>query len=224
MIVAKPKPIEEIASCVSEFRKVLILGCGSCVTVCLSGGDKEARALTRELSKARYYKEDPPFFNEDTILRQCERDLVKTYLKIPSDTEALLSLGCGAGVQTVAEVFQHLPVIPALNTTFLGGLDEPGVWREKCQGCGNCVLAYTKGICPVTRCAKRLLNGPCGGSSNGKCEIGEEIDCAWQLIIDRLKALGKLDEYEKIHSIRDWSSDRAAGPRMFTSAENHSFY
>ena len=219
MIVAKPKPIEEIASCVSEYRKVLILGCGSCVTICLSGGDKEVRALTRELSQARYYKEDPPFFNEDTILRQCERDLVKTYLKIPSDTEAILSLGCGAGVQTVAEVFQHLPVIPALNTTFLGGLDEPGVWREKCQGCGNCVLAYTRGICPVTRCAKRLLNGPCGGSSNGKCEIGGEIDCAWQLIIDRLKALGKLDEYEKILSIRDWSSDRAAGPRMFTSAE-----
>ena len=100
----------------------------------------------------------------------CERDFVKAYLDIPPDTEAILSLACGAGVQTVAEIFGTLPVIPALNTTFLGSLDSPGIWREKCQGCGDCVLAYTGGICPVSRCAKRLLNGPCGGSKNGKCE------------------------------------------------------
>ena len=212
-MVGKLKPIDEIVSSIANFRKVLIFGCGTCVTVCLTGGDKEARALARELAHAEYLKENPPVFNVDTIERHCENDLVKSYLKIPADTEAILSLACGAGVQTLAEVFKELPVIPALNTTFLGALDEPGLWREKCQGCGDCVLAFTGGICPVSRCAKRLFNGPCGGSSQGKCEIGSDVDCAWQQIVDRLKALGRLNDYEKIHPLKDWSPDRPGGPR-----------
>lgn len=149
----------------------------------------------------------------DTIERQCEWDLVKTYLRLPTDTDAILSLACGAGVQTLADVFSQLPVIPALDTTFLGALDEPGIWREKCQGCGDCIVAYTGGICPVSRCAKRLFNGPCGGSAQGKCEIKGDVDCAWHLIINRLKALGRIDDYEKIHPPKDWSPERAGGPR-----------
>jgi ferredoxin len=213
MIVGKRKPIDEIVKSVSDFRKVLILGCGTCVTVCLTGGDREARALARALVHPKYQKEDEKEYNVDTIERQCERDLVETHLKVPEGTEAILSLACGAGVQTLVDAFKDLPVIPALNTTFLGALDEPGIWREKCQGCGDCVLAYTGGICPVSRCAKRLFNGPCGGSSEGKCEINEEVACAWQLIIDRLNALGRLDDYEKIHPPKDWSPDRPGGPR-----------
>jgi ferredoxin len=213
MIVGKLKPIEEIVNSILDFRRVHILGCGTCVTVCLTGGDREAQALSRELASGRYFTENPPTFTVDTIERQCEWDLVKTYLQMPPDTDAVLSLACGAGVQTVAEVFRELPVIPALNTTFLGALDEPGIWREKCRGCGDCVLAYTGGICPVSRCAKRLFNGPCGGATRGKCEINEEVDCAWHLIIDRLKALGRLDDYDKIHPPKDWSHDGAGGPR-----------
>jgi len=213
LIVGKSKSIEEIASSISHFKKVLILGCGSCVTVCLSGGDKEARALARDLSQQGYYENDPPSIKVDTIQRQCERDLVKAFMEIPPDTEAILSLACGAGVQTLADVLDPLPVIPALNTTFLGALDEPGVWREKCQGCGDCLLTFTAGICPLARCAKRLLNGPCGGSSKGKCEISKDVDCAWHLIVDRLKARGRLEDYEKIVSPKDWSLERAGGPR-----------
>jgi len=155
-----------------------------------------------------------PVFDTTTIQRQCEKDFVNAFLNIPPDADAILSLACGAGVQTVAEAMETLPVIPALNTSFLGSLDAPGIWREKCQGCGNCLLAFTGGICPVSRCAKHLLNGPCGGSKNGKCEIGEDIDCAWQLIIDRLKVLGRLDEYEKLFPLKDWSTDRGKGPRV----------
>ncbi len=223
MIVGKLKPIEEIVSSVSEFRNILILSCGSCVTVCLSGGDREAQALGREIIQDKYHKQDPPSIKLDTIQRQCERDLIKTFLEIPPDTDAILSTACGAGVQTLAETFEHLPVIPALNTTFLGALDEPGVWREKCQGCGDCVLTQTAGICPVSRCAKQIFNGPCGGSSKGKCEIDSEVDCAWQLIIDRLKALGRLDEYVKISPPKDWSSDRSGGPRKAERAANDYF-
>jgi len=218
MITGKLKPLQEIADSIAEFRKVLILGCGSCVTVCLSGGDRAARDLAREIVHPKFFKGAPPEFETDNILRQCEKDLVTTYLQIPPGTEAILSLACGAGVQILAETFHTMPVIPGLNTTFLGALDEPGIWREKCYGCGDCVLAVTGGICPVARCAKRLLNGPCGGSAKGKCEISKEVDCAWQMIVDRLKALDRLDDYEKISSLKNWSADRSGGPRSLDRA------
>lgn len=223
MITGKLKPLDEIAASISGYRKILILGCGTCVTVSLSGGDRAAEDLARELAQPRFFDGNPPAFKVDTILRQCEKDLVTAYLDIPSDTDAILSLACGAGVQTLAEVFGTMPVIPGLNTTFLGALDEPGILREKCYGCGDCILASTGGICPVARCAKRLLNGPCGGSSNGKCEISKEVDCAWQLIIDRLKALDRLDEYEKLSPLKDWSADRGGGPRSLDKAKSVPF-
>lgn len=213
MIVAELKPIDEIVASISRFKNIAIVACGGCVSICLTGGSRNAEALARDLTHPRHYRSLPPVFETLTIQRQCETDFVKAYLPIPKEAEAILSLACGAGVQTIAEVFDALPVIPALNTSFLGSLDAPGIWREKCQGCGNCLLAYTGGICPVSRCAKRLLNGPCGGSKNGKCEIGPDTDCAWQLIIDRLKALGRLDEYETLFPLKDWSSDRGKGPR-----------
>jgi ferredoxin len=192
---------------------VLIVGCGSCVTVCLSGGAREARELERELSHFRYYKKGPPFFKVATIERQCEFDLVKTFLEIPPDTDAILSLACGAGVQILADVFEPIPVIPALNTTFLGGADEPGVWREKCRGCGQCVLLYTGGICPITRCAKSLLNGPCGGTQGDQCEINPEVPCAWVLIFNRLKKQNNLHLIEDLKVSRDWRPGGAKGPR-----------
>ncbi len=223
MITGNLKPLDEIAASISGYGNISILGCGSCVTVCLSGGDRAAGDLARELAHPRFFDGNPPSFKTGSILRQCEKDLMTAYLDIPSDTEVILSLACGAGVQTLAEVFGTMPVIPGLNTSFLGALDEPGILREKCYGCGDCILAYTGGICPVARCAKRLLNGPCGGSSNGKCEISKEVDCAWQLIIDRLKALDRLDDYEKISPLKDWSADRGGGPRSMDKAESIPF-
>ena len=217
MIVGKRKLIEDIVHSIRDFRKVLILGCGTCVTVCLTGGDREARALARDLANMEYLEENAPTFHVDTLERQCERDLVESHLHLPPDTDAILSLACGAGVQTLADVLSQLPVIPALNTTFLGALDEPGIWREKCQGCGDCIVADTGGICPVSRCAKRLLNGPCGGSVQGKCEIKGDVDCAWHIIINRLKALDRIDDYEKIQPPKDWSTERGSGPRKLES-------
>ena len=145
--------------------------------------------------------------------RQCDHEYLEEIRDISDQYDAILSLACGVGVQFTAEKYHTLPVIPGVNTCFLGATEERGLWTERCQACGSCILAYTGGICPVSRCAKRLLNGPCGGSTNGKCEISKDVDCAWQLIIDRLKALGKLDEYEKVQPIKDWSTDRAGGPR-----------
>lgn len=210
MIVGDLKSLDEIASSIAGYRKILVLGCGGCVTVCRSGGDAEACDLARRLSHIEYHRGIPPEFVVDTIERQCENDLIRSYLKVPEGTDAVLSLACGVGVQIVADVLEPLPVIPALTTTFMGGSDEPGVWREKCRGCGDCLLASTAGICPIALCAKRLLNGPCGGSRGGYCEVGSETPCAWARIYDRLEKQGRLSLMDEFRGFRDW---RKAGYR-----------
>ena len=210
MIVGDLKSLSEIASSIAGYSKVLVLGCGGCVTVCRSGGDAEAHDLSLRLSHPEQYRGTPPDLVVDTVERQCENDLIKAYLKVPAGIEAILSLACGAGVQIVADAFKPLPVIPALTTTFMGGADEPGVWREKCRGCGDCLLACTAGICPIALCAKRLLNGPCGGSRGGTCEVGPEIPCAWARIYARLEKQGRLHLMDELRTPRDW---RKAGYR-----------
>ncbi|MGD8471247.1 MAG: methylenetetrahydrofolate reductase C-terminal domain-containing protein [Desulfobacteraceae bacterium] len=213
MIVGDLKPLEEIISAIKTYKKVLVLGCGSCVTVCLSGGEREAKQLSHELAQVRHYQNAPPKFEVDSILRQCERDLVIEYQNIPEGTDAVLSLACGAGVQTLADALEPLPVIPALNTTFLGASDKAGIWAEKCKGCGDCILIHTGGICPVARCAKSLFNGPCGGSQGGYCEVGQGIPCAWTQIVARLKKMDKLHSYEEIRTSKDWRPGGAEGVR-----------
>ncbi len=214
MIVGDLKPVKEIASSIAEFNKILILGCGGCVTVCLSGGDREANSLYRELSKKHNYeKKDPPSFKVETIQRQCEPDWLKSYLSIPDDIKAVLSLACGAGVQTMAAIFDPLPIIPALNTTFIGATAEQGVFNEMCRGCGDCMLAVTGGICPVARCSKSLFNGPCGGTNNGKCEIKGDIPCAWAEIFEKLKKQDKLHLMTEMKAPRDWRPAGGSGPR-----------
>ena len=213
MIVGHLKSIAEIACSVAGYGKVLVLGCGGCVTVCRSGGDAEAHDLARQLAHPEHHRGVPPNFVVDTIERQCECDLVKSYLSVPEGTGAILSLGCGAGVQILADAFDPLPVIPALTTTFMGGADEPGVWREKCRGCGDCLLAYTGGICPIALCAKRLLNGPCGGSMEGRCEVDPETPCAWAKIYLRLEKQGRLHLMDAFRPPRDWRMAGERGPR-----------
>ena len=213
MIVGDLKSLEEIASSVARYRKVLILGCGGCVTVCRSGGDAEAHDLARRLSHPEHFSCIPPDFVVETIERQCENDMLKSHLAMPDGIDAVLSLACGAGVQIMADVFEPLPVVPALTTTFVGGADEPGVWREKCRGCGDCLLADTAGICPISLCAKRLLNGPCGGSRDGRCEVGADIPCAWARIYTRLEKQNRLYLLEEVRMPRDWRKGGHRGPR-----------
>ena len=213
MIVGDLKPLEEIVDSIKGFKQVLVLGCGSCVTVCLSGGEKEAEELARELSHIRHYQGAPPRFEVGSILRQCESDLVHEYQEIPDGTDAVLSLACGAGIQTLADAYEPLPVIPALNTTFLGASDKPGTWTEKCKGCGDCILIHTGGICPIARCAKSLFNGPCGGSRGGYCEVGTGTPCAWTQIVARLKKMDRLKCYEEIQTTKDWTPGGASGVR-----------
>ncbi len=122
-------------------------------------------------------------------------------------------LACGVGPQTIVEFYPDTIVLPGLNTTFYGMPKEQGFFVEFCGGCGNCVLDKTAGICPIVRCSKSMLNGPCGGSQDGKCEVNKEIDCGWQLIYDRLKAQGRLDAMDEVLPPKDWTPARHGGPR-----------
>lgn len=213
MIVAEQKALEQIREMVSRYNRVLVVGCGTCVTVCFAGGEKEAAILASTLRMADKVEGAQREIGEATILRQCEWEYIEALKEKVTSYDAILSLGCGVGVQTIAEAFPTVPVLPGLNTKFMGLPVEPGVWAERCVGCGDCVLDHFGGICPIARCSKSLLNGPCGGSSNGKCEIDSSVDCGWQLIYDRLKVRGELWRLEEVVEPKDWRSSRDGGPR-----------
>jgi ferredoxin len=213
MIVADKKPIEEIIEELKDFGRILIAGCNECVTVCEAGGKKEVGILASALRMYFMNQGKNVKIDEVTLERQCDHEYLEEIRNTIDQYDAVLSIACGVGVQFMAEKYFDKPVLPGVNTCFLGVTEERGVWTERCQACGKCILASTGGICPVSRCAKRLFNGPCGGSTKGKCEISSELDCAWQLIVDRLKKLDRLEDYEKLAPIKDWSTDRAGGPR-----------
>ncbi len=213
MITAVQKPYEEISETVKGFKNLLVLGCGSCVTVCMAGGEKEVEILASTLRLANKKNGVSMEIVEDTIERQCDREFFADVKEKIDRADAVLSMACGVGVQFCSEVFEGKRILPALNTKFYGATEQQGVWSERCAGCGDCVLDKFGGVCPVARCSKSLLNGPCGGSQNGKCEIDpENIDCAWQLIYDRLKSLDLLYRLEENEPIKDWSTGRDGGP------------
>jgi ferredoxin len=213
MVVGERKPFEEIVKMLEGHKKVMVLGCGGCVTVCLTGGHDAVRVLSSQVRMARDKEGTPLEIIEKTIERQCDPEYIEQVQDLIPEVEAVLSLACGAGVQFMAEHYPKTPLYPALDTTFVGGSLKEGYYVERCQTCGQCKLGYTGGICPIARCSKSLLNGPCGGSTNGKCEIDAEVDCAWQLIINRLENLGQMDRYETILEANDWRTNRDGGPR-----------
>lgn len=200
MIVATRKPFTEIKDFVSSHREILIVGCGTCVAVCLAGAETEAAILASQLRIALSLDGQDVHIDTDIVERQCDREFLVDLgnKKNIADYDIIISMACGAGVQLFSDVYEEKLIVPALNTVFLGVAEGPGIWTERCQSCGNCVLSETGGICPVTMCAKGLLNGPCGGTRHGKCEINPEIDCAWAKIYDRLSARGGLDLISKV--------------------------
>ena len=220
MIVASPKSIRELVQVIDRHDKVLFVGCGTCVTVCLAGGEREVGIAAYAVRMARKLAGRPAQIEQVVIERQCENEFIKDLVPAAERNEAVVSFGCGAGVQALAERLPNKPVYAALNTQFLGILEEQAVWAEKCLGCGDCMLATFGGICPVTRCAKRILNGPCGGSAEDHCEVDADRPCAWQLIYKRLKAIGQLDRMTPIIPPKDWRPAWHAGARKMVRPEH----
>ena len=205
MIVAEQKPLAEIRQMITPYQRVLILGCGTCMTVCNAGGEREVSFLHNALRLAESRSGNGIHtFSEYTVKRQCDYEFLDSLVDKIGDVDAILSLGCGIGVQAIAERLPDLPVLPGVNTSFMGMAEEWGVWDERCAACGDCILAETGGICPITRCTKGILNGPCAGTKNGKCEANKDMDCAWILIYKRLERLGQLDKMRRFYPLRNF--------------------
>jgi ferredoxin len=219
MIVAERKKLEKILALLAPYKRVLVLGCGSCVTVCLTGGEKQADELALQLRLAASQKNIDLTVDVDSITRQCDKEFIRNLKADVAGYDAVLSIACGVGVGFMSEVFPKTPVLPGLNTSFYGANTAPGTWSEYCHGCGDCVLGWTGGICPIARCSKSLINGTCGGTNHGKCEVKEEMECGWLLIYKRLKELGRLDEYRKMRHARDHRKDRGRGVRRLIHPE-----
>lgn len=213
MIVADRKPLDEILDSIKNYKKIALMGCGGCVTICFSGGAKAVELLASQIKMARKKQGNEIEIIECTPERQCEYEFIDELKKEFEQVEAVLSIACGVGVQAMTERHPETITIPGLNTKFMGYPVEHALWDERCAGCGDCVLEWTGGICPIARCAKKLLNGPCGGSADGKCEVDKDTDCAWQLIYDRLKKLDKLDNLTVVREPKDWRTSTNAGQR-----------
>lgn len=215
MIVAERKPIKELLAMVEDYKKILMAGCKGCVTVCNAGGAKEVAILAAALRIARKRQGKPLIVDEITLDRQCEPEFI-AWLDEPINEkgyDAVISLACSVGPQYIAEAYDSTPVFPGLNTSFIGGTIEHGIWGEYCKACGECQVHNFGGLCPVTRCSKGLLNGPCGGSTDGKCEVNPDIDCIWESIYIRMKNLNQLDKLANIIAPKDRSKSLSGGPR-----------
>lgn len=213
MIVGEQKPLAEIMEMLGDARRVLVVGCGTCVTVCFAGGEKEVGILASALRMKSKMENHEMEVEEVTVQRQCEWEYIDSLAERLGEYDVILSLACGIGVQAMSERFPDAITLPGLNTTFLGMPEKQGVWEERCQACGDCILALTGGICPIARCSKQLLNGPCGGSQNGMCEINPDVPCAWHLIWERAVKLGREEQLLEIQPPKNWSSSRDGGLR-----------
>jgi ferredoxin len=213
MIVAERKPLSEIIKSVEPFEKVLVLGCGECVTVCMAGGDKEAKETATAISIARKKAGKLVNVKSHTVERQCEFEYLESTRKLVEEADVVVSLACGVGIQTMNMHYEDMQTLPGVNTTFMGLPTAQGVWVENCLGCGNCVLEETMGICPIARCSKSMLNGPCGGSQDGKCEVSKETECGWHLIVERMMKFDKLSALEEVKPPKDWTTSHSGGPR-----------
>lgn len=219
MIVLKQKEIEWILQRLAPYRKVAVVGCGTCATVCLAGGEREVEELCCALQLALQDRDAQAEFEGVTCKRLCDWEFVEPIAETLGGADAVLSLACGAGSNLLADRLASTAVIPGVDTSFLGANAGPDAWNEMCAACGDCTIDLTFGICPVARCAKTLMNGPCGGTNDGKCEVSEDVDCAWAKIVERAEALGRLDELERVIPPKDWAAARHGGQRSLKRSD-----
>ncbi len=219
MIIADRKPVSEILEMIEGCKKILLLGCKGCVTVCNVGGTKEVQILASELKIARKKEGTDLVVDEKTLERQCDPEYIAQVKDQVEDYDAVISMACGVGPQFLSEAYPEQRFFPAVNTTSFGGALGHGVWTERCAGCGTCVIHNYDGMCPVARCSKSLLNGPCGGSAGGKCEISKEVDCIWDMIVRKKMEHGRLEELVRHKPPKDWRTARDGGPRKSVREE-----
>jgi hypothetical protein len=206
VIIAEWKPMGELIETVREYKRILLAGCATCVAECSAGGEREVETMAPLLRMGCAAAGSPLEVVTRTLERQCEWEFVETLAPLIGDVDAVVSLACGIGVQTVAERFGDAEVFPGVNTTSLAVRSEAGLWLTRCAACGDCRLGETFGLCPVSRCAKSVANGPCGGTRpDGRCEVDVDKDCVWQQIVTRAVERDGLQRLMKVRPAKDWS-------------------
>ncbi|QJA05309.1 hypothetical protein FVE67_00245 [Thermosulfurimonas marina] len=213
MIIAERRPLPKILKAIEPYERVLVLGCRGCVAICSAGGDREVETLAAALRLARKRAGRELVTGEATLIRQCDPEYLAPLRELARDYEAVVSMACGVGVNLIADLFPEIRVYPGVDTTFYGANPALGEWQEKCRGCGDCIVDVTGGLCPIARCAKNLLNGPCGGSQGGRCEIRPEVPCVWYQIYERLSERGELERLLAFFPAKDWRPAGHGGPR-----------
>jgi ferredoxin len=213
MIIADRKPLAEILEMIEPFKKIMLLGCKGCVTVCNVGGQKEVEVLAATLKIARKKEGKEISIDEKTIERQCDPEYIEHLKDLVGQYDAVVSMACGVGPQFLSEAYPDRNFFPAVDTKFMGGAVQHGIWEERCAGCGTCVIHFFDGLCPIARCSKSLLHGPCGGSAEGSCEIDKDVVCIWDLIVKKKMEQGRLEDLLDIKPFKDWRTARDGGPR-----------
>lgn len=198
--ITRQKSFEEMKELLAKFDRPFIVGCGTCTTMTKTGGIEQVLEMKDRL------RESGKLATGWTVIPTACDEMTEAAMKENAQAiqgaDCILSMACALGVHRMS-LYINRPIIPAVDTLFIGVEDSPGFFREACAQCGQCILGETAGICPITACHKGLVNGPCGGTNNGKCEVDKEKDCAWTLIYNRLKEQGRLDLMKKYHAPRN---------------------
>lgn len=216
MIIAERKPLPEVLGMLDGSNEILVLGCRSCTAICLAGGEKESKALCEALALHSELKGKGWKVETLTVERACEREFLDPLVGFSG---TVVSMACGVGAQVVQDICPDALTVPGVNTSNMGAPEGMGLFMERCAGCGDCILHLTAGICPIARCAKSLLNGPCGGSQNGRCEVSPDLPCAWDQIVRALERQDRTELLAVNIPPRDWRPSRNGGPRRIVNPE-----
>jgi ferredoxin len=217
MIIGTQKSHEEWAELVKDYKSLFLVGCGACATVCKVGGEDEVFAAQEWLEERGHEVVGSMILDEACHIMRAAREL-RRYKAQVEEADALLVLSCGAGVQSISNCVDKR-VLAGVNSLFLGNIRRFGEFEEKCSLCGDCILNETAGICPVTNCAKGLLNGPCGGLEDGHCEVDEQKDCTWLKIHERLEKQQRQGVFARMVEPKDWSKKFKPGQHRLDTRE-----
>ncbi len=222
MVITEKKPIQEVLNLLGDYKKIFLVGCGECATICKTGGETEVKQMRELLEKSGKTVVGLTVVQAPCVGSQAKMALAKNMTAL-KDADAVLVLACGLGAQSITESSRlQLVVISGNDTQFLGIVDAQGNLLQRCSACAECVLGTTANICPVTLCAKSLLNGPCGGMNKGKCEVNKDTDCAWVLIYQELSKQNKLNNFKKINPPRNFRKTIHPRQKFISGDQKHS--
>ena len=206
MIITKSKNVNNIINQINQ-ESVFIIGCSECATICKTGGENEISKLEKLLTKQGINVIGSVIL-EPACHKLNDKRILNKYKKELKDIKQIITLSCGNGAQTISDIFEDKEVISGTDTIFLGQIKHINEFEKKCNLCGNCIIDKYDGLCPITRCPKNMLNGPCGGSIEGKCEIDNNMDCIWHLIYKKFKKKNRLKELKEINEPFNWSNSK----------------